>query len=168
MRAVAIGVLVAWFPLLGPGCSLDECKNPDRMEANDPVTGTWRAGPKIKCNIVLVCPRKGGGEDTRHPLRTLEDPTIVDRGTYVLNRDGCRHLAIRRELVDPGCKVEASPEVVCLDVDASTGGAVPGTTTGTIVTVGVGAAGDFPQNYNDMDGVGGRSLEVSDDEQDSL
>jgi len=95
---------------------------------------------------------------------------MVDYGSSSENRDRCRQEAMDRGLVDPDCKVDAAPAQICLDVDAGPTGAVPGTTTGVIVTVGVGAAGDFPHSYQGGEGAGGSSADDDDswdDDEDS-
>jgi len=116
-------------------------------------------GPAIKCNIVLHCTGRVGVPDYDRYLSSLEDPEMVDYGSSSENRDRCRQEAMDRGLVDPDCKVDAAPAQICLDTDAGPSGAVPGTTTGTIVTVGVGAAGDFPQTFHGNEGAGGDSAE---------
>ena len=138
------------------GCFEDKCKNTKIIEEREWKTARIVTGPGMQCNVVLICEGTAGRPDSRTPLQGLVDPTIVDRGSRSENRDRCRQSAISQGLVPPRCKVEASPELMCLDANGAAGGPGPGPTGDTIVTVGVGAgSGDFPLDDDDAEGAGG-------------
>ncbi|MDC0741265.1 hypothetical protein [Polyangium mundeleinium] len=143
MQRVVVGWVVAWSLVVGVGCE-KECKNPALTW--DEVKGRGRIeGPAMPCNIVKVCDPGQGRPIRREALTPLVDPKIIDRGYANDNRDSCIHKAQRLELIDSGCKGEASPERICLDAPGSSNGPdFTGSTGGTFVTVGVGAgSGDY-------------------------
>ncbi len=161
MRVLRIGLLL-WGVVFGVGCE-KECKNPAFTQ--DDLKGRGRIeGPAMQCNIVEECQGHAGRRDTRRALTPLEDPKIVDRGSKNDNRDSCRDKAIRLELVDRQCKVEASPERICLDVPGTSNGPdFTGSTGGTFVTVGVGAgSGDYGSHEQGAGGAGSAGADPGD------
>lgn len=154
MKMMIIRLLLVSAVLLPLGCFEDKCKNPKQTEETERKTGLLIKGPAIQCNVVLLCQGMAGRPDSRNPLASLVDPVIVDRHSRSDNRDSCRQTAIDRELVPPHCKVDASPELICLDANGAAGG--PSPTGDVIVTVGAGpgaGSGDF--HFDDDEGAPG-------------
>ncbi|MDI1478570.1 hypothetical protein QHF84_18275 [Polyangium sp. y55x31] len=150
-----VGVLVVWGVLFGVGCE-KECKNPARTWDRVKGQANEIRGPAVQCNIVEVCDFGHGRPIKRIPLSSLLDPQIVDRGSASDNRDSCISKARDKKDItwNPDCKLEASPELICLDAPSpSNGPDFTGSTGGTFVTVGVGAgSGDY---WFDEQGAGG-------------
>jgi len=153
MKALVIGWLLVGLAMLGPACTEDKCRNPKRGEVGG------REGVLVQCNAVVICFSQSGGNDTRTPLRSLEDPQITDTGREDWNRNRCIEVVKGRGLSATCHGVDASPAVICLDVDAA-GGPELAPTGGTIVTVGAAATGDFKGNdwgADGSEGLGGAS-----------
>lgn len=165
MRGLFIGVVIETIVLFAPGCTEDKCKNPKVIDAPDPVSKVMKHGPGITCHAVRVCPAGGGHPDSRYMLTALEEPKFVDRGRDSWNEAGCKQALL--DMFNPAndrCSFEISPETICLDVGATTGGSGPdlsGPTGGNLVTVGV-SSGDFQLNGNGAGGMGGFSAEPGD------
>jgi hypothetical protein len=149
-RIVGIALLAVWAGMFAAACEDDSCKKPMRISGTDPVRKTTVEGTAVQCNLVMTCPKKGGG-DKRIALTGGNDRVIVDRGSDKRNEDGCKQLWLDEQLeLFPNspipCTIEAFPSAICLDVDGGAGGPGPSGGPGDPVTVGVGAAagsGDF-------------------------
>jgi hypothetical protein len=152
MRRLVIGLLLVSVLMLAPACTADDCKNPKKVEGFHKRSNSFREGVALQCNAVLICPRKGGGDDERRPLG-LEDPIIIDQEGDGWNRARCTDLALPR-VAGMDCKIEVSPSVICLDVDGGSGGLGTNPAGGTIVTVGGAATGDF-KGYDEGGGGAG-------------
>ncbi|MDC3952534.1 hypothetical protein KEG38_01700 [Polyangium jinanense] len=112
-------------------------------------------GPAVKCNAVLTCENYGGRPNTVVVLKGVEDPEVVDQGSWTENR--CIDELRRAGRIDgrTGCKAEFSLAPICLDVDAAAGGPGPSPTGETFITVGVGVGAGSGDYWSDAQGAGG-------------
>ncbi|MDI1478089.1 hypothetical protein [Polyangium sp. y55x31] len=155
MWALGIGVLVVGVVVFGGGCSEDKCRNPKIIPGK--VGRNQGEGPAVKCNAVVTCTRNGGLPPTVEVLKDVEDPQVVEQGSWTENR--CKEALLTRKRIGPGtdCTAQFSPALICLDVDAAAGGPGPSPTGETFITMGVGVSvgagsGDY---WSDAQGAGG-------------
>jgi hypothetical protein len=143
-------MLAMWVFALAPGCSLDKCKNPKRGLDTEGIQGVL-----YQCNAEVTCGGHAGQPDTVVRLEGLNDPIVADKGYDSWNRGRCKFLAGTKNICADVVKIDASPELICLDAAGGPGPGVSDATGGTIVTVGAGS-GDY--HFNDEaleDGSGG-------------
>ncbi|MDI1434193.1 bacteriophage T4 gp5 trimerisation domain-containing protein [Polyangium sorediatum] len=150
MRVRTIGLMLILCSVFVSACIDDDCKNPKRIEGFHKRSNSFRVGVAVQCNGVLICPRQLQG-DVPLPLGR-DDPTIIDQEGDAWNRARCTEI-IRANHLDPACKLQVSPSIICLDVDGGLSGPGESPTGGTIVTVGGAASGDF--KFAPHDGAGG-------------
>jgi hypothetical protein len=145
MKARIIAAVFISSVAVTSGCS-KKCKNPKWID------DTEGSGPAVQCHAVVICPKYGGRGESRQVLQGGNDPIIVDRRSESWNINRCIKKVTEKGICIGG-RVEASPEIICLDATGGPDGSDGRSSTGIFVTVG--AAGVGSGDYLLYDGAGG-------------